>query len=244
MRLLITRPAPDALSLEAALEKRDIEATLEPLLSVSFDDGEAVDLEGAQALIATSRNALRALEGRPVLVEAQGLPLFAVGKATSAQARSVGFEVVVTGAGTASALVAQIVSVLEPAAGLIVHLAGDTLAGNIKSELEAHGFRVRAPVVYRMRAATALSEDTIEQLAMSEIDGVILLSPRTASIYADLIRRHGLGSVARGLVHFCLSEAVAKRLQPLGSVKAEVAAAPRLEEVLALIEAAAAQSQP
>ena len=243
MRLLVTRAEPDALKLKAALEERGVEATAEPLLSVSFDDGEPVELEGAQALVATSRNALRALKGQPVLVEARGLPLFAVGKATAAEARALGFEVVVTGAGTAAQLVAHIVSVLDPAAGLIVHLAGDALAGDIGGELEAQGFRVRQTVVYRMIAATALSDHTIEQLAVGEIDGVILLSPRTASIYADLIRRHGLTSAARGLTHFCLSQAVARRLQPLGAVGIEVAAAPRLEEVLALIEAAAAQSR-
>jgi uroporphyrinogen-III synthase len=61
MRLLVTRPEPDALKLGAVLEEMGHEATVEPLLSVSFDDAEPVDLDGAQALIATSRNALRAL---------------------------------------------------------------------------------------------------------------------------------------------------------------------------------------
>ena len=56
------------------------------------------------------------------------------------------------------------------------------------------------------------------------------------------MRKQGLASVARGLVHFCLSEAIARRLQPLGAVRSEIADAPRLEEVLALIDAAAAKS--
>ena len=94
-----------------------------------------------------------------------------------------------------------------------------------------------------MQAATTLSDDTIEQLALGEIEGVILMSPRTATIYASLMRKHGLVSVARGLVHFCLSEAIARRLAPLGPVSAAIADAPRLEEVLALIDAAAAKSE-
>ena len=60
-----------------------------------------------------------------------------------------------------------------------------------------HGFRVLQPVVYRMRAATVLTDDTVEQLAMGEIEGVILMSPRTATIYASLMRKQGLTSVAR-----------------------------------------------
>jgi uroporphyrinogen-III synthase len=242
MRLLITRPEPDALKLAGVLEELGHEATVEPLLSASFDGADPIDVEGAQALIATSRNGLRALKSSPALAEARALPLFAVGKATAAEGRALGFETVITGAGTAAELVGHIVSSLDPAAGLLVHLAGDTLAVDLKGELEAHGFRVVQPVVYRMLAARAFSEDTVEQLATGEIEGVTLMSPRTAAVYASLVRRHGLVATIRPLPHFCLSQAVARRLEPLGSVRVEIAEAPRLEELLALIEEAAAQS--
>jgi uroporphyrinogen-III synthase len=241
MRFLVTRPEPDALKLRAALEERGHEATVEPLLQVSFEHGDAIELEGVQAVIATSRNALRALRSHPARGTARKLPLFAVGKATAQEARALGFETVVTGAGTVQELVAHIVSVADPANGLLLHLAGDRLAGDLKGELEEQGFRVLQPVVYRTTAVTSFSEDTVEQLATGEIDGVILLSSRTATIYAQLMAKHGLVSVARELVHFCLSEAVAKRLAPLGGLTIEIAEAPRLEEILALIEEAATQ---
>src|SRR5262249_51189761 len=160
MRLLITRPEPDALKLQALLESAGHEATVEPLLSVSFADNETIDLESVQALIATSRNALRALKVTPHLARARSLPLFAVGTATAAEARSLGFETVITGAGTAAELVAHIVSALDPAAGLIVHLSGDTIVADLKGDLEAHGFRVARSIVYRMSPATSLSEET------------------------------------------------------------------------------------
>jgi uroporphyrinogen-III synthase len=242
MRLLVTRPEPDALKLGAVLEEAGHEAVVEPLLSVSFEGGDPVELDGAQALIATSRNALRALKASPALIEARRLPLFAVGKATAAEARAQGFEMVITGAGTAVQLAAHIVSAIDPAAGLIVHLAGDTLAADLAGTLEAHGFRVMQPVVYRMVPATTFADSTVEQFAEGEIDGVILMSPRTAAIYADLVRKHGLGAAVRTLPHFCLSAAVARRLEPLGPVPTMVAEAPRLEEVLALIDDSAAQS--
>lgn len=242
MRLLVTRPEPDALRLSALLEEAGHEATVEPLLGVSFEGCEAVDLEGAQALIATSRNALRALKASPALAEARRLPLFAVGNATAAAARGLGFDLVVTGAGTGAELVAHIVSALDPAAGLLVHLAGDTVATDLAGELEAHGFRVIQLVVYRMVPATTFADSTVEQFASGEIDGVILMSPRTAAVYATLVRKHGLTAAVRSLPHFCLSAAVARRLEPLGPLPARVAEAPRLEEVLALVDESAAQS--
>jgi len=241
MRLLVTRPEPDAIKLRAVLEAMGHEATVEPLLSVSFEASDAIDLDGVEALIATSRNALRALRSTAILARARMLPLFTVGKATAAEARALGFEMVVAGAGTASALVAQIVSVVDPAAGLLLHLAGDRLAVDLKSELEPHGFRVRSFIVYRMRAATQFGDEVVEQLAMGEIDGVILLSPRTAAVYAKLVAKHGLAASVRPLTHFCLSAAVARRLEPLGEVAVGIASAPTLEEVLALITETAAK---
>jgi uroporphyrinogen-III synthase len=243
MRLLVTRPEPDALKLSALLEAAGHEVTVEPLLSVSFEGGETIDLEGAQALIATSRNALRALRASPVLAEARQLPLFAVGKATAAEARRFGFSIVITGAGTAADLVAHVVSALDPAAGLLVHLAGDMVATDLAGELEAHGFRVTQPVVYRMLPATTFTDRAVEQLVKREIDGVILMSPRTAAVYSALVRRHGLVAAVRSLPHFCLSAAVARRLELLGPVPTRVAEAPRLEEVLALVDESAAQSE-
>jgi uroporphyrinogen-III synthase len=241
MRLLITRPEPDAMKLAGVVEQMGHEATVDPLLSVSFEDGEPIDLEDAQAVIATSRNALRALKASPTLAEARTLPLFAVGKATAEEARALGFTTVITGAGTSAELVTHIASALDPAAGLVVHLAGDTVAGDLKGELEAHGFRVWRQVVYRMVAAQWLAEETVEQLAMGEIEGVILMSPRTAGVYAGLIQKQGLTIAVRILSHFCLSEAVARRLHPLGDVDVQIAAAPRLEELLALIDETAAE---
>jgi uroporphyrinogen-III synthase len=244
MRLLVTRPEPEALKLRAALEDMDCEATVEPLLRVSFDDPDEIELSEAEALIATSRNAIRAIKMQPgLLAIARGLPLYAVGRATAIEARNAGFGLIVTGAGTGRDLVPQIISTLDPANGFLVHLAGEKLAYDLAGELEAHGFRVLQPIVYRTEPLAAFSNDTIEQLATGEIDGVILMSPQTAAIYVALIKRHDLVAAARKLVHFCLSPAVAARLKPLGDLSLEVATEPKLEDILALIVETQAKSE-
>jgi uroporphyrinogen-III synthase len=243
MRLLVTRPEPDAARLKARLENLGLEATVEPLVNITFNKTDDIDLSEAQALIVTSRNALRALAARPGSLEiARALPAFAVGEATAGDARALGFAAVVAGAGTFYDLVPQIVSMLDPSQGLIVHLAGDTLAGDLKGELEAHGFRVNQPVVYRTESSTRLTDATIEQMATGEIEGVILLSPRTATVYAELVARHGLIRSVREILHFCLSNSVARQLRAIGTIRIEIASRPQLEEVLALIIAAAARS--
>lgn len=154
MRLLVIRPEPDALRLKAALEELGHEATVEPLPASPSRAAMPSTSKGTLALIVTSRNALRVLRSSPALAEARHLPLFAVGKATADEARTLRFEMVVTGAGTAAELVAHLVSALDTAAGLIVHLAGDTLAAKLKGELEA---RLSCGPAHRLPHAPCLS---------------------------------------------------------------------------------------
>lgn len=235
MRLLITRPEPDASKLAKRLEALDHESTIEPLMSVSFEDTDPVDLSEAQAVIATSRNGLAGLEAQGAHRIARALPLFAVGKATARAARDLGFELIVTGAGTVHDLVPQIVSACDPQAGFLAYLAGDVTSVDLRAELEPHGFRIDAPVVYRMHAAENFTDDTFEQIATGEIDGVLLFSPRTADIYVRLVRKHRLTAPASRMTHYCLSDAVARRLAPLGNIRIETAPAPNLDALLALL---------
>ena len=241
MRLLVTRPEPDA-SLEAeALTARGHEPVLAPLLAIEFVRDVVVELAGAQALIVTSRNALRALASYRELEEALRLPLYAVGEATARAATKLGFRQVTEGPGMGAALAELIGGKLAPGAGSLVHLAGETLAFDLKSALQAEGFSVRQPVLYRAVPAGELPANALSLLKAGRLDGVILMSPRTAKTFALLLDRHGLVTEGRRLVCYCLSEAVAEAVAPVGA-RVRVAAQPREEDVLALVDSEAASS--
>ncbi len=241
MRLLVTRPEPDASREAEALGLRGHEAALAPLLTIEFCGAVPLQLDGAQGLLVTSRNALRALAAHPELDAALKLPLFAVGEATARQAQELGFADVTIGPGTGAELGALILDELEPKRGPLVHLAGETLAFDLKSALESQGFTVRQPVLYRAVPAPSLPAEALSLLRAGKLDGVILMSPRTAKTLADLLARHGLVTQAKSLVCFCLSEAVAEAVAPLG-FDVRVAARPREEDVLALVDSEAASS--
>jgi uroporphyrinogen-III synthase len=240
MRLLVTRPEPDAGREAEILAARGHEGVLAPLLTVEFCDAP-LELEGAQGLIVTSRNALRALASRRELGQALKLPLFAVGEATARAARELGFASVTTGPGTGAALAELISGESKPERGPLVHLAGETLAFDLKSALERQQFTVRQPVLYRAVPASAFPAEVLSLLKAGELDGVILMSPRTAKTFAELVTRHGLVTQAKRLVCYCLSEAVAEAMAALG-LNVRVAAHPGEEDVLALLDSEAASS--
>jgi uroporphyrinogen-III synthase len=241
MRLLLTRPEPDATREAEMIEAHGHEAVLAPLLAIEFERGVPLELEGAQALLATSRNGLRALAAHPAREQAIKLPLLAVGDATASEAGAIGFADVTVGPGTGSKLAELIVNELSPEHGPLVHLAGEALAFDLKAALEAKGFTVRRPVLYRTVPATALPPKALSLLKARQLDGVMLMSPRTAKTFADLVGRHGLVTQAKSLVCYCLSEAVAEAVTPLGC-NLRVAARPRKEDVLALLNSETASS--
>jgi uroporphyrinogen-III synthase len=241
MRLLVTRPEPDAGREAELLAARGHQAVLAPLLTIEFARDAPLELAGAQALLATSRNALRALASHPAREDAIKLPLLAVGDATAGEAQMLGFSDVTIGPGTGAKFAKLIASEYEPGRGALVHLSGETIAFDLKSALESQGFTVRRFVLYRAIPLGALPAEALRLLTAGELDGVILMSPRTAKTFAELVTRHGLVTQANGLVCYCLSEAVAEAVRPLGG-RIRVAARPREEEVLALVDSEAASS--
>ncbi|MGI9426203.1 MAG: uroporphyrinogen-III synthase [Hyphomicrobiaceae bacterium] len=234
MRIWVTRPERDATVLRAKLVAQGHEVFVEPLLLIDFEQADPLDLIDVQALIATSRNGVRAAAESDVADVARQLPLFAVGPGTASTAEALGFDYVIKGHSTAEALLPKILSLSDVNGGALLHLAGGNLAFDLAGELRQMGYHVIQPTVYIARAATHLSIKLLTRIAVGDIDGVILLSPRTAQTYVNLVMAHQIERTARRLRHFCLSSNVAARLSQLQPEAIEVARVPNIRELLAL----------
>lgn len=237
MRLLVTRPEPDATALKAQLIGMGHEVCIEPLLQVLLHDidPQEVDLSEAQALVATSRNGVRAIARSVLGPAAVGLPIYTVGPGTAATARALGFGEVLQGPRDAAALVGFVADRADVNNGSLIYLSGETKARDLGGELRRLGFHVQEPVVYSVRPATAFSSGVAARLGAGEIDGVLLLSAETARIYARLILAHGLGAGIRFTHHYCLSREVARGLALAGAQRVSVASQPDLKTILALV---------
>lgn len=241
MQILLTRPdpGPGGDELEKALKNAGHEIVRAPLLTITHT-GTLPVFEGMQALIATSSNGLRAVA--PFPEAALRLPLYAVGPATAALARALGFRTVLEGVGDGPGLADMIRAEVDPKAGPLLHLSGDKLALDFAEALHPDGYDVERAVVYRAEPANGLPAEAVEGIREGGFRGVILMSPRTARVYARLVKSSGIAAEACRLVHFCLSDAVAREAKALGSLEVAVAAKPNAEEMLALVARAASDS--
>ena len=189
LRALVTRPREDAAELAAALAARGIEAVIEPLIDIHFRTEPAPDLAGAQAVLCTSANGVRALAR---LSGERALPLFAVGDATAARARAEGFADVASAGGDVGDLAQLVRARLRPQAGRLVHVAGSAVAGDLAGDLGAAGFAVDRLVLYEAHPAAALSSATASALASGLIGFALFFSPRTAATFVRLADRAGV----------------------------------------------------
>ena len=232
MRLLVTRPEPDATALAASLKALGHEVLREPLMAITACPGVRVELEDVHALLFTSANGLRIFAS---LCEERQLPVFTVGDATAKAARDAGFKKVHSAAGQVEDLAALVESALDPSAGKLFHAAGHHLAGDLKALLQASGFRVIRQVLYNTNTINALSTTACEAFRNRRLDGAFFFSPRTAQTFVRLAKEADIVSYVDTCDALCLSQAVAQKVRGLSWCHVYVASSPNQKALLELL---------
>jgi uroporphyrinogen-III synthase len=232
VRLLVTRPEPDAERTAATLRARGCEVIVAALLRV---ETLAPELGHGpwRALALTSANAARAIERHPRRAELVTLPAFVVGRRTGAAARAAGFGEVRSADGNASDLVRLIAA--RVAGGALLYLAGEDRAGDLVGDLAAHGVTVETAVVYRAAKVSSFPAAAAAALAAGGLDGVLHYSRRSTEAYLDCARAAGLLDQALAPVHYCLAQPVAEPLLKAGARDMRIAARPEEGALLDLI---------
>lgn len=230
MRLLVTRPEPNAARTAQMLRQRGHQVLATPLLSMQT---VAADFARPyEAVLMTSANAARALTGHPGASELTRLRAFTVGSRSADAARAAGFSAVESADGALADLVDLIARRVSPASKL-VYLAGEHRAGDLAGAIAARGIAVDTVVIYRAVAAERLPAELADALANARLDGALHYSRRSVTTLIELSRSGGVLNGLLELQHYCLSQEVAGPLRKAGAERIFVA--PRPEEA-ALLE--------
>jgi uroporphyrinogen-III synthase len=239
MKLLITRPADDARRQAAPFEALGHETVIRPLMEVVYPRLTPLRLNGVQALIATSRNALRGLSRNGSFEAAQRLPVYCVGEGTAGLARELGFGRVIAGKGAAKDLIPVITYSTSPDTGALLYLTGHRLAFDLEKPLKDKGFAVPRVIVYETREADKPALEAFAETLRAGVDGVVLMSPRTSEICVKAIRQFKLEREAAATTCYCYSGAVARPMREIDGIKIAIACSPTETDLMELIGPAA-----
>lgn len=232
MRVLVTRPRPDADETAAALVAQGHEPVVAPLLEVTIEPGAVLDLSGVQAVLVTSANGARALSSA---TDRRDMRVFAVGAASAAAARQHGFDQTESADGDVDALAALVIARLAPQGGALVHVAGTVVAGDLAGKLGENGFEMRREVLYRAVPVPVLPTEIAARLAEDTLDAALFYSPRTAAQFADLVTAAGLAAKCERIVALALSQGVADALAALAFADVRISRTPDQDSLFRIL---------
>jgi uroporphyrinogen-III synthase len=236
VRLLVTRPEPDAERTAAALRECGHTVFVVPLLRVEIVENAEIGPGPFAAILVTSANAAAAIVRHARFAQLRALPVFAVGDRSAAAMRAAGFVDVTSAHGDVEDLAHLTAEGIKHRASLL-YLAGADRSGDLVGALSGRGFAVRTIVVYRAVALGALPSAAVAATT-DGIDGVLHFSRRSAETYVNAAHAAGVDESALKMpVHFCVSGQVAEPLMQAGAADIRVAPEQTEAALLALIPA-------
>lgn len=232
MRVLVTRPEPQATATAALLEARGHVVHKAPMARIERLAPPLPPAEAVDAVLLTSANAAFALPPYAAL------PVYAVGAATARAARAQGAATVTTAAGDWRSLAELLAGPAGPRPGArLLHLSGAEIRGDLAGAAAAAGCTVERRIVYAARAIPWLEPGVRALLAAAALDAVLFFSPAHAATWRRQIERAAAGCLLFPLRAVALSEAVAEPLRALPWRRVAVAAAPEVARLIDRLEA-------
>jgi len=200
---LITRPLREANILADQLKTAGVPVLIDPLLEVHAHPEALPDLMGITTLVTTSANAIHVLAMTSV---DRTLPLWCVGEASGATAKSLGFKNVKIAAGSVQSLLSYLVT--EDKNGKILYLRGDVIRFDLKQALLEKGYEIQEACLYRTQEAKAFDKKTLQALERQHLRNVLFFSPRTIRIFTSLCHLHQCVESCRFLRAVCHDSSV------------------------------------
>jgi len=227
LNVLLIRPLEDALPMATILKSKNIEFSHYPLFTPYVLP--IPPLDNPQALIITSKNAIRALDEYEDLKK---IPLYAVGDKTAELAKKTGFSNIFSAAGTSQELIKLILKTGQRDKGILWHLSGETIRGNIVESLNFAGFEAKRQIVYRIEDIVTLPSSLLTELNNHFISHVIFCSPRTTTVFVSLLKNKKLEKIACKITALCLSQDIGKQASDLKWKKLWISPKPNLNVLM------------
>lgn len=226
--VLITRPIEDIKETAQFIEGLGFSVFAEPLLTIEYRFQDLPDLKDYAGLIFTSANGVRALCDVDCPKDAK---VYCVGDKTARTALDAGWKNVKSAAGDVNDLKTLLASETLGEEEKLLYCS----AADIKEELSVPSIQIDRVCVYKAHRAGGLSPAFSEHLNEHGFFAAMFFSARTASIFADFLKKTGSEAAMNGTKALCISEAVVKSLSHLPWKDVHVAKSPDGKALAALL---------
>ena len=233
MRLLMTRPEPDASLSAQRLRSLGHEVIVSPVLQVTYSN-ELLSWKSDAALVVTSKNGVRALDALVTDEMRKKATVFTVGDATAALASNAGFMSVTSASGTVDDLVDLIAG---KKLAQVHYICGRDRNDGLETKLQRLGILIKSAERYHADFASCLNEEAIKAFKNQDIDGVLLYSTRSAEAFNHLLKANKVSYSTKQMTYFCLAKAITSVLDREMGIHAVVADRPNEQSLYDAIEA-------
>jgi uroporphyrinogen-III synthase len=232
MRVLVTRPQPQADATIAHLTARGIDGIAAPLFTITQKSSAPPD--EADIVILTSQHAIPFCSRHAFLLHATAL---CVGDQTASAAQKAGFTTVISCQGDARDVLAWIQAHDPEKKQTYLRLTGDYDEDTLFQQLTQDHYRITRLETYAVTAHAILPAPVIALIEEKALDGILFFSPRAAQVFSQLVTQAIGPQACRHLTAWCISEATARAANDLAYQKIAFAAAPTERDLLALLAA-------
>tara|TARA_Y100000590_G_C15699429_1_gene1006285 strand:+ start:946 stop:1671 length:726 start_codon:yes stop_codon:yes gene_type:complete len=236
VKILITRPEPDASDLTIKLISKGYKVLKSPIVDIIEYKNNLTDLDNISAVITSSKNGIRSLARAN---KNRNICLYVVGQASKEEAERIGYTNIRVGPGDAIGLCDLICDKLSPSHDDLIYISGRHQSFDISGYLISKKFNIKKVVLYEVKAKKDFPKKIIEAIKNNEIDALLFYSPRVAEIFVEFIQEKNLANQVKNFDVFCISAKVAKKIENVGWRRVLIANYPDQKSIFSLLDSVA-----
>ena len=203
MHILLTRPLEDSSKMILKFKSLGHKVSHLPLLKISKVEYEKIDFSKYRAIIFTSSNAIKFLETQSI---DKNISCFCVGEVTEKNAKSSGFQNVITADGNVENLKELILQYFDKKEGPILYVSGELISVDLDQQLIKEGYNIKRIINYRVNHNKKFDENFVKALKANMPDIVYIYSQNSALSFLNFIKIYQSESLWMNTNLMCIGE--------------------------------------
>jgi uroporphyrinogen-III synthase len=174
-----------------------------PLLKIVKVNFDKVNFSNYKGIIFTSANAIKFLECKEI---DKNTLCFCVGSATEKQAKSVGFQNIISAEGNIGNLKELILQNFDQKEGKLIYVSGEIISSNLDEQLSTDGYMIERIINYKTIHKDEFNENFVNVLKSNMPDIVYVYSQNSALSFLKFIKVNQSENLWMNTNLMCLGE--------------------------------------